>query len=220
MSDTITTNQFISAGQGTLLLGLVLGMRHATDPDHVLAIGTILSRDPRLPRALHMGLFWGLGHTLTVFAVGALMLIGRVTVPPNAVLAMDLAVAAMLIVLGVVSLKSRAPAAMPSRAQDLLLSPARPFVVGIVHGLAGSAAITLLALSTIGDRGFAFAYLALFGLGTVAGMMLITVLIAFPLKFAGKVSERVPRLIARGSGVLSVMAGLAFAAQSLFAAMR
>ncbi|MGH7437605.1 MAG: high-affinity nickel-transport family protein, partial [Polyangiaceae bacterium] len=82
---------------GTVLLGLVLGMRHATDPDHVLAIGAIISRNPRVGRAVGIGVVWGVGHTLTVLAVGVLILLCGVTVPPRAAGAMDLLVALMLV---------------------------------------------------------------------------------------------------------------------------
>ncbi|WXB12561.1 high-affinity nickel-transport family protein [Pendulispora albinea] len=198
-------------------------MRHATDPDHVLAISTIVSRDPRVRRAVRTGMFWGLGHTLTVIGVGAAMLMGRLTVPPGAVLAMDLLVALMLVVLGAVGLRARPVthaaehAKLPAGAR-LLASPLRAFAVGIVHGLAGSAAVTLLALTTIGDRGRALAYLALFGVGTVAGMMLITLAIAVPLTFAAeRMSQRMPLWIARASGALSIAAGLTFAVRSLLA---
>ena len=202
---------------GTLLLGLILGMRHATDPDHVLAISTMVSRDPRLGRAVRMGLFWGVGHTMTVLGVGVLMLLCGVTVPPRAVRAMDLAVALMLIGLGVASLRARiaAPDATPSLAEGILVSPVRPLLVGIVHGLAGSASVTLLALTTIPDKAGALFYLGLFGVGTVAGMLVITGGFALSLTFSGNVSRSLPRLVTRLSGALSVTAGIVFAAQSL-----
>lgn len=205
-----------------LLLGLILGMRHAMDPDHVLAIGTIVSRDPRLGRAVGTGAFWGLGHTLTVLVVGTLMLLGGVTVPARAVLFMELAVALMLVVLGVMSfrpLPATSPASPPI-AEGFLVSRLRPLIVGMIHGLAGSAALTLLALTTIPGRAGALAYLGLFGVGTVAGMMLITLAIALPLSLAGRRSSRAPRWIARASGALSVLAGLAFAVQTLSAHSR
>lgn len=202
---------------GTLLVGLVLGMRHATDPDHVLAISTIISRSPRLRRAVRVGVVWGVGHTLTVLAVGALMVLGGVIVPARAAQGMDLLVALMLIVLGIASLRARVakPDAAPSLAEGVLVSPLRPFLVGIVHGLAGSAGVTLLALATIPDRAGALVYLVLFGVGTVVGMLLVTAGIALPLVYAGKVSLRLPTVVARASGLLSVVAGVAFAGESL-----
>jgi hypothetical protein len=151
----------------TLMLGLLLGMRHATDPDHVLAIGTLVSRDPRLGRAVRMGVIWGVGHTLTVMVVGVLMLLCGIEVPPRAASAMDLLVACMLMGLGAASLRARfiAPGARQAVAEGVLVSPLRPLVVG----LAGSAGVTLLALASISDRFAALLYLSLFGVGRSSG---------------------------------------------------
>src|SRR5690349_12750051 len=91
----------------TLLLGFALGLRHATDPDHVVAMSTIVTRDPRLRRAIGTGASWGIGHTVTVLVVGLLMLVGGVRVPEKAVALMDLTVAAMLIGLGLAALRKQ-----------------------------------------------------------------------------------------------------------------
>jgi high-affinity nickel-transport protein len=202
---------------GTLALGLVLGMRHATDPDHVLAISTIVSRDPGIGRAVRIGVVWGFGHTLTVLGVGGLMLICGVTVPRRAAVTMDLIVALMLVGLGAASLRGRVvtPHGPPSPAEAALVSPIRPLLVGIVHGLAGSAGVTLLALATVANRGEAVVYLGLFGFGTVVGMMLVTIGIALPLACAKRLSAHLPAFVVRASGVLSVGAGIFLAAQSL-----
>src|SRR5246127_5853990 len=82
------------------LLGLILGMRHATDPDHVIAVTAILSRERRLASATRIGVVWGLGHTLTVLAVGAAIIIFKLAVPIRLGLAMEFAVALVLILLG------------------------------------------------------------------------------------------------------------------------
>src|SRR6202171_1127978 len=89
-----------SAPLGIALLGLLLGMRHATDPDHVIAVTAILSRERRLAAATRIGVVWGLGHTLTVLAVGAAMIIFKLAVPARLSLAMEFAVAVVLILLG------------------------------------------------------------------------------------------------------------------------
>ncbi len=83
------------------LLGLVLGMRHATDPDHVIAVTTILSREHRLGAATRIGVIWGLGHTLTVLLVGAAIIIFKIAIPARLGLAMEFAVAIVLILLGI-----------------------------------------------------------------------------------------------------------------------
>ncbi|MBX3226983.1 MAG: high-affinity nickel-transport family protein [Labilithrix sp.] len=202
----------------TLVLGLVLGLRHATDPDHVVAMGTIVTRDPRLRRAILTGAWWGIGHTITVLVVGSLMLIGGVHVPDRTTNAMDLLVATMLVVLGVVALRTSRLASAPDAprlGERLLVSPLRPLLIGIVHGLAGSAALTLVALATIQDTRGAMLYLALFGVGTIVGMLVITTLLAVSLRWVGSRSEGLPVWIARVSGSLGVTAGLVVAARVL-----
>lgn len=203
----------------TLVLGLVLGLRHATDPDHVVAMGTIVTRDPQLRRAIVTGAWWGVGHTVTVLCVGLLMLIGGVRVPDRATTAMELLVAAMLVVLGAVALRTSRvdpPAVAPARlGERLLVSPLRPLLIGLVHGLAGSAALTLVALATIHDTRGALLYLVLFGVGTVVGMLAITTLLAVSLRWVGARSARLPFWIARVSGTLSVAAGLLVTARVL-----
>ncbi len=200
----------------TLLLGLALGLRHATDPDHVVAMGTIVTRDPHLRRAIGTGVFWGVGHTVTVLFVGILMLAFGVRVPESVVSVMDLAVAAMLVVLGVIALRTRSVVRQgaPRLGERILVSPLRPLVVGIVHGLAGSAAMTLVALATIHDERGALLYLALFGAGTVLGMVGITTLLALSLRWVGEKSTTLPVWIARVSGSLSIAAGVLVASRA------
>jgi high-affinity nickel-transport protein len=177
--------------------GFVLGMRHATDADHVIAVTTILSRTRRFAHSTLIGALWGLGHSITVLVVGMAIIVFGIVIPPGLGLAMELAVAVMLIVLGVLSLTGAlrgiterltppAPlhghdhehrhahedtemhghehAHLHGHGTDSALSglrdlPAtvgwyqlgRPVVVGLVHGLAGSAAVALLVLTTISD---------------------------------------------------------------------
>lgn len=200
----------------TLLLGLLLGLRHATDPDHVVAMGTIVTRDPRLGRAIGTGVFWGIGHTVTVLVVGVVMLVGGVRVPERVVSLMDFAVAAMLITLGIVALRTRQVVSTGASrlGERVLMSPLRPLLVGIVHGLAGSAAMTLVALATIQDERGALLYLSLFGAGTVLGMVAITTILALSLRWIGGRSRTIPVWIARVSGAMSVIAGLFVASQA------
>lgn len=205
------------AAFGTSLLA---GMRHATDPDHVVAVTTVVSRERSLWRAAGVGAMWGLGHTLTILVVGALLVGFKFTVSPRLGLSMELAVAAMLVTLGVMNLAGMRPAHAgaggtvgASRA-----APVRrtlpPFVVGTVHGLAGSAAATLFVTSLIPDPRWAMAVLVVFGAATILGMMLVTLLLAIPSAFAAARVTRVERLasLQRGlriaSGVLSIGFGL------------
>jgi ABC-type nickel/cobalt efflux system permease component RcnA len=246
-----------------IALGFFLGMRHATDPDHVIAVSTIVSREREISKSAWIGVFWGLGHTLTIFAVGAAIILFDVVISPRIGLSMELAVGLMLILLGVINLvsffrelpgsaqtreaeesisvasqsevvhshahshgdyihthsHSHGPAVHVHAAQNPvawldrallrfnLYRPLRPLMIGIVHGLAGSAAVALLVLAAIRDPRWAVAYLLVFGIGTIAGMMLITMSIASTFRLArGK--QQFLRRVAMASGVLSLFFGL------------
>ena len=184
-----------------LVLGFVLGMRHATDADHVVAVSTIVSRDRTLRGALRIGSLWGLGHTLTILVVGSAIILFGLVIPPRLGLGLELAVGLMLILLGARSLA-------PHRHHHAAASTARPLLVGVVHGLAGSAAVALLVLGTLRDPAWALAYLAVFGVGTIAGMVLITLALAMPLAAAARGFQLVERWIGVAAGLGSVAFGL------------
>ena len=185
-----------------LLLGLVLGMRHATDADHVVAVTTIVSRQHRISDAVRIGALWGMGHTVTIFLVGGAIILFKVVIPPRLGLSMEFAVALMLIGLGAYNLIGG------RQIEAIALSAVRPVVVGIVHGLAGSAAVALLVLATISDSRWALCYLLLFGVGTIIGMMIITTAIATPIAFSMTRFARINHSLRVASGMLSVAFGL------------
>jgi len=186
-------------------LGFLLGLRHATDPDHVVAVAAITSRTRKLLPAAALGLVWGLGHTLTLFLVGGAILWLGVVVPARVGLSMELAVALALIVVGLFNLKH--PHATP--AHEERVTPAwRAFGVGLVHGLAGSAAVALLVLATVKDARGGALFLLLFGAGTLAGMTIVTTSFAAPLSLAaarwpgfGKSARLVTGLASVGFGL-------------------
>ena len=201
----------------TLLLGILLGMRHATDADHVVAVTTIVTRQRSVGQAMRIGALWGAGHTLTILLVGGSIILLRVVIPPRLGLAMEFAVALMLIGLGARNLFGA-----PSRGSRAAAA-ARPVLVGVVHGLAGSAAIALLVLTTIPDPRWSLGYLLLFGLGTVAGMMAVTAGMAAPMGLLAGRFGGLNRTLQLASGTLSVVVGLVLAAhltlaRGLFAA--
>src|SRR5213595_1948796 len=223
-------------------LGFFLGMRHATDPDHVLAVSTIVTRQRTLRAALLIGILWGVGHTLTIVVVGAAIILFSVVIPPRLGLTMEMAVALMLVVLGMWNLTrvlQRIREALTSRGArtgGLHMHPhthgdyvhshshghepddhghrddqtpqawldrrlgrlglyhlVRPLVVGLLHGLAGSGAVALLVL---------------FGLGTIVGMMLITVAVAAPMLYTARRLSGIDRRLRIASGLLSLGFGL------------
>jgi high-affinity nickel permease len=235
-----------------IAVGFVLGMRHATDPDHVIAVSTIVSRHRKLSRAALIGAFWGLGHTLTIFAVGVGIILFNLVIPVRLGLSMELSVGIMLIVLGTMNvvafrraipavtehgdvvhehvhshgglvhthshvhgapdaedagIQARVPILDRAFSGSSMYQHLRPLMIGIVHGLAGSAAVALLVLATIRNTKWAIAYLLVFGIGTIAGMMVITMSLAAALNVAGR-SESVSSKIALASGVLSLAFGI------------
>ena len=225
-----------------LLLGFVLGMRHATDADHVVAVSTIVSRERRIRSAAWIGALWGAGHTITILAVGAGIIVFTLIIPPRVGLSMEFSVGLMLVLLGWMNLRGfnknwrsdSVQTEVPSTEQHThaeashshpiadhsidtmdrwfrgwsLYQWLRPFIVGLVHGLAGSAAIALLVLTTIHNSRWAVAYLFIFGLGTIAGMMVITIAMASALNYAGARSQWINRRLSLATGFLSVAFGL------------
>ena len=214
-----------------IAVGFLLGMRHATDADHVIAVSTIVTREHKVRRSALIGAAWGLGHTLTIIAVGGAIILFRIALPPRVGLAMELAVGIMLIVLGLKNVAGSALFPSPRKQKDespehahahahedflaerwfqrfAAYQVVRPLIVGIVHGLAGSAAIALLVLSTITDARWAIAYLAVFGIGTVLGMMLITVTLGSTLAHAQKRFAHIGNHFGWAAGLISVAFGL------------
>jgi nickel/cobalt exporter len=219
-------------------LGLILGMRHSTDADHVVAISTIASKQRSTRNAAFIGSVWGLGHTITIFIVGSLIILFGVEIPPRLGLSMEFSVAVMLILLGVLNLTGviqkvttyftpaiAGPVDAPARAQTDnhrtrmerwldnsvgrlgLYQCLRPLIIGLVHGLAGSAAVALLVLSTIHNPIWATVYLLIFGAGTMIGMMCMTVAITLPLAYAGDRFSVLSRYLGVASGVVSLCFG-------------
>lgn len=192
-----------------LALGVFLGVRHATDADHVVAVSTLVSRARGMRGALSIGALWGIGHTLTVLFVGGAIVLFELTVPPHLGLALELLVAFMLIVLGVLNVKTKPPGLEEHDVPaGLARHPSRSLLVGVVHGLAGSAALALLVLSTIGDSSLALAYLGLFGLGTVLGMGMLTAAMALPIALASRRFASFEQTLARLAGLMSVAFGI------------
>ncbi|HZQ20679.1 MAG TPA: high-affinity nickel-transport family protein [Terriglobales bacterium] len=252
-----------------IALGFFLGMRHATDPDHVIAVTTIVTRERQILKSAWIGAFWGIGHTFTIFMVGAAIILFNVVIPPRLGLSMELAVGFMLILLGVINIAaffrnvpvtlaesaytdahapdsselvhshahrhgdyvhshphshgeiehthSKTPVAWLDRVFSSYTAyrPLRPLVIGLVHGLAGSAAVALLVLASIRDPRWAVAYLLVFGVGTIAGMMVITMSIASTFHFA-RGRQKFLQQLAMASGVLSLGFG-AFVAYHIIA---
>jgi high-affinity nickel-transport protein len=231
-----------------MAIGFFLGMRHATDADHVLAVSTIVSKHRTMRHAAAIGAFWGVGHTLTILIVGGGIVLFGWVIPPRVGLSMEFSVGLMLIGLGILSVMSGLRHVADTRIEDVaphthrhgdyvhthtagddghphspertpvawldrrlgrfaVYRPVRPMLVGMVHGMAGSAAVALLVMTAIRSPTAALLYLLVFGAGTIIGMMLITAVIAAPFAIGGK-SVTVSRGLRVAAGVLSLGFGL------------
>ena len=189
---------------GLAFFGLLLGIRHAVDPDHVVAVTAIATGERSVRRATRIGAMWGVGHTLTILAVGGAIILFRVVIPPRLGLAFEFVVGIVLIVLGLANLLSRSE-------HPPTHGTARPFVVGMIHGLAGSAAVALLVLAAVREPAWGIAYLLLFGLGTIVGMMIVTTAIAIPATLAAGRMGSIRRYLVLASGAASVIFGVLIA---------
>lgn len=200
---------------GLALFGFLLGVRHAVDPDHVVAVTAIATAQRSIRRATFIGALWGVGHTVTILVVGGAIILFRIAIPPRLGLAFEFAVGVVLIVLGLANLLSREE--KPTKP-----SGARPLVVGMVHGLAGSAAVALIVLAAVRDPRWAIGYLMLFGIGTIVGMMAVTTAIAVPATLAAARMTSARRYLVLTSGAASVIFGVMIAIElagnGLFAA--
>ena len=177
----------------TFITSLMLGMRHATDPDHIVAVTTIVTRERSVTKAAGLGAVWGLGHTLTLLVVGGAIIAFKIGFNARLGLSMEFCVAVMLIVLGLLNI-------FDVRKSVAKASTSRPFLVGVVHGLAGSAAAALLIVPLMDDPRWAALYLLTFGVGTIVGMSLVTISIAAPSLFAAAHMPNLQRSLRLGSG--------------------
>ena len=235
-----------------LLLGFFLGMRHATDADHVIAVTTIVSRQRTIRSAALTGIFWGVGHSLTLLVVGGAIVVFGVVIPERLGMSLEFCVALMLILLGWLNLRSfrrsvnavstassfhehthqhgdyihthphghdpeqhgHSESEVPTRRLDQRFGHSqfyrmlRPIVIGVVHGLAGSAAVALLVLPIIRNPSWAMLYLLIFGLGTVLGMILITAAIAAPISYSACRFGALTANLGAAAGGLSLIFGL------------
>lgn len=213
-------------------LGFLLGVRHALDADHVAAVSTLVSQYRSVRVSCMLGTFWGLGHAMALLGAGAAMLAFRFTISPAIEQALETTVAVLLIVLGVHvvvrALVGRTPhthgherlghrhAGEGSHGHGrrhghgrLLTLGRRPFLIGVLHGLAGSGALMLLVLGTITSPAAAVLYIVVFGVGSTGGMLLLSGLVGLPFIVAGGRSATAGTVVQMLTGVVSAGLGVA-----------
>lgn len=211
-----------------LLLGLLLGMRHALDADHLAAVATLVSRSRSVGHTVMQGVAWGAGHTLTLLLFGGAVLVLGLVLPERAALALEFAVGVMLVGLGTDVLyrarrrhvhfhahrhadgnahyhahshQGESSGHDPQRHQHGHGFPLRALLVGMVHGMAGSAALILLSLEALRSPAWGLAYIALFGFGSIVGMAVLSVVIAVPLRLS---SGRLNRIHGRATAMVGL----------------
>jgi len=197
-----------------LLMGFLLGMRHAMESDHVAAVASLVTKSPSLRESIRLGSMWGLGHTVTLFIFGSAVMLLDHMIPERMAMMLEFAVGIMLVMLGIdvvrrfmrervhfhshrhadgtLHFHAHAHADEINHASDSHMHmhrekfPLRALLVGIMHGMAGSAAMIVLTLQTVHSFGTGLLYISLFGLGSIGGMAAMSVAIMLPLKHSAR----------------------------------
>jgi ABC-type nickel/cobalt efflux system permease component RcnA len=213
-------------------LGLILGLRHALDPDHIVAVSTMVSESGSVRRSSVVGTLWGLGHTLALLSAGILVITFKFQLSQRFALWMEFVVALMLILLGINSLLKplrgwkvhvhrhshdgsnhihvhmHRPGERHVHRHPHLVVGLRSFLIGMVHGLAGSAALMILVLATIPSALAGLIYIAVFGLGSVGGMLLMSSLLSLPFVITKNRFSALSNGLQLIAGFLSLVFGL------------
>lgn len=208
-----------------LLMGFVLGIKHAVEPDHFIAVSTIVTDTKKISKASLVGVWWGIGHTLTLFIIGMIFILLKKEIPTEVVLSLEFVVGIMLVYLGVKYAifphkggnhrHTHGRHQHKSRNSKNIASYIRALFIGSVHGLSGSAALVLLTMTTVTTVLDASIYIVCFGLGTVIGMFLCTLIIGIPFITTAN-NEKVNLVLTRITGVISMLFGCYYMYQIAF----
>ncbi|MCS6292882.1 MAG: sulfite exporter TauE/SafE family protein [Nitrospira sp.] len=213
-----------------LTVGFLLGLRHALDADHLAAVSTVLAERPSMRASGLVGLWWGVGHTLTLMMVGAVVLVSGIHIPEPFALLAESGVGLLLVVLGgtlalklfrerwhlhshvhdgephvhLHSHRRREDHAHPHWARQSL----RPLLIGMAHGVAGSAALMLVIVSNTSGIGQGLLYIAVFGLGSIGGMLMIGLTLSVPVIYSRAIGQRAFFAVQGAASLGSVGLGL------------
>jgi high-affinity nickel permease len=225
---------------GLLSLGFLIGMRHALEADHVAAVSSLATRSRSPADCVRQGVFWGLGHTFTLFLFGSMVLLLDGVLPEGLVSGLELTVGLMLVALGADVLRRIArervhfhvhdheegvrhfhghshrgepahSAHRHSHGRDL---PWRALAVGLMHGMAGSAALIVLALSAAPSLSAGLLYILFFGFGSIAGMACLSLAIALPLRASLAGLARFHGVVHAAVGITTIAIGVSTAAEA------
>ncbi len=218
---------------GVLAYGFLLGLRHATEADHLVAVSTVVSERKGLVKSAVIGAIWGLGHTISLFVAGVFVLLLNFEISERTANALEFFVGIMLVLLGLNVLRKLARGGQlhfhihehgdhahahphihekeevhnPVVPHKSSFSP-RSLLIGIVHGMAGSAALMLFVIPTIGSRMLGLLYIAIFGVGSIAGMALMTLFVGLPFHFTALRFSRLNYILQGLAGMAGVILGL------------
>ena len=226
-------------------IGLVFGLKHATEVDHVVAVSTIVSQHRSLLRSALVGALWGVGHTAALLITGTLVLTLRVAIPSRVSSWLEFCVALMIIALGASALwralrtrrdihvhqhshdgvahvhvhfhEHKAGHDAGSHSHAVSRIGIKPLLIGTMHGLAGSGALTLLVLTQIKSIWLGLTYLGIFGFGSVVGMLLMSGLIGLPFVLSSRNLTNVHHRLQTAAAAMSLVFGFWYAYQTSFA---
>ena len=200
-----------------LALGFVLGIKHAIEPDHVIAVSTIASQSKKLLRSSLAGVFWGIGHTTTLLIVGVILIFMKGEIPEKWAMSLEFLVGIMLVYLGITTILSLKSIHLHQHEHDgeehkhnhqhKSVSYLKSMLIGFVHGLAGSGAMVLLTMSTVNSAWEGAIYILIFGAGTVIGMLFFTTIIGIPFVFSVK-NLNLNKTLTQVTGVISTVFGI------------
>lgn len=233
-----------------LSIGLVFGLKHATEVDHVVAVSTIVSRHKNIFHSALVGALWGAGHTASLLVIAAIVLMLRVAIPETVSSWLEFGVAVMIILLGISALRqalrknpevhvhqhshdglshthvhfhehqtSHEPAVQSQHSHAVSRLGWKPVFIGMMHGLAGSGALTLLVLTQINSSLTGFLYVATFGVGSIAGMLLMSGLIGLPFALTSRKLTHAHQGLQTVAAVFSICFGLWYAYKAVPAAI-
>lgn len=221
-----------------LLLGFFIGMRHAVEADHVAAVASLVNGNQSLKQIIQQGSVWGIGHTMTLFLFGSIVISMDTIIPESFAMGLEMAVGVMLIILGTDVLyrikknkihfhshqhdngnvhfhvHSHKGESQPRhelsahKHQHPQIFPLRALMIGMMHGMAGSAAVILLALGTVTTPQQGMLYILIFGLGSIAGMALLSMIICIPIRFSSRQPIFSYQLFQTVLGVLTIGLGV------------
>lgn len=191
-----------------LFLGFILGIKHSIEPDHIIAVSTMVSKSKKLSRSTLTGVFWGIGHTSTLFIVGMILVVMKGELSDKWAMSLEFLVGIMLVYLGMKSMlfikkiDSKQNKEFSERSSLIKIT-----IIGFIHGLAGSAAMVLLTMSTVSSVWQCAVYILIFGTGTIIGMLMFTTIIGIPFVYSKK-SRGLNRLLTQFAGSVSLIFGI------------